>query len=47
MHCNYEINWNALNSRLSEIEIKNGNLDKALLELEAHQRQTGFLKIGV
>ncbi|MBT4933909.1 MAG: DUF4922 domain-containing protein [Rhodospirillaceae bacterium] len=47
MHTNYEHTWDKLNSRLREIEISGGGLDAALSELEAHQKESGFIKIGL
>lgn len=47
MHRNYEHTWAELNSRLREIEVENGNLDAALCELETHQKESGFIKMGL
>ncbi len=43
----YDNTWADLNSRLREIEIGGGGLDAALSELEAHQKQSGFIKLGL
>lgn len=43
----YDNSWADLNSRLREIEIGAGGLDAALSELEAHQKESGFIKLGL
>jgi len=40
----YDTAWSALNVQLREIENGAGGLGAALLELESHQRRTGFIK---
>jgi len=47
MHGHYDLSWAELNTRLREIEVENGNLDAALRELEAHQRESGFIKMNL
>ncbi len=46
MHGTYEDIWGQLNSRLREVEA-GGGLDGALLELEQHQKDSGFIKLGL
>lgn len=40
----YDRTWSDLNTRLRETEASGGGLSAALSELEAHQRETGFIK---
>jgi len=40
----YDQAWSNLNSRLRETEAGSGGLTAALAELEAHQRETGFIR---
>ena len=40
----YYRTWSDLNERLRETEAAEGGLDAVLAELEAHQRETGFIK---
>ena len=40
---NYDLSWKSLNTKLRSSEDLNGGLSAALLELEHHQRETGFI----
>ena len=40
---NYDLSWKNLNTKLRGSEDLNGGLSAALLELEHHQRESGFI----